>query len=217
LLSREQPQNAAELLDQIDLDDERSDIAGEAIATRAFAEACAGYGVRAAESMETAIALVTDVKGKMMLSCATGVLAINEEPERRDRSLKELATAVEQTGCFDAFVCAMRASPKLLDAARTHNSLNRILKIAAMRSGDPALAAAAGTHRNPKPNDKALSARELEVLQLAAEGFRNDDIGERLFISPKTVKTHLQNIYAKLDAGSRTEAAMKAKALGLLR
>jgi ATP/maltotriose-dependent transcriptional regulator MalT len=55
------------------------------------------------------------------------------------------------------------------------------------------------------------------VLQLVAEGFRNDDIGRRLFISPGTVKTHLQNIYEKLDVKSRTQAVTKANEEGLLR
>jgi LuxR family maltose regulon positive regulatory protein len=67
-----------------------------------------------------------------------------------------------------------------------------------------------------KVAEKPLSERELEVLQMAGEGFHNDEIGHRLFISPKTVKTHLQNIYAKLNVSSRTEAAMKAKEMGLL-
>jgi DNA-binding NarL/FixJ family response regulator len=62
-----------------------------------------------------------------------------------------------------------------------------------------------------------LSKREREVLQLASEGFHNDEIGRRLFISPKTVKTHLQNIYEKLHVTSRTEAATKAREAGLLR
>jgi DNA-binding NarL/FixJ family response regulator len=62
----------------------------------------------------------------------------------------------------------------------------------------------------------ALSDREREVLRLAAQGFHNVEIGRRLFISPKTVNTHLQNIYEKLSVSSRTEAAIKAKEQGLL-
>ncbi len=61
-----------------------------------------------------------------------------------------------------------------------------------------------------------LSDRELEVLRFIAAGLSNKKITEQLFISMSTVKTHLRNIYGKLDVHSRTEAIAKAKELGLL-
>jgi LuxR family maltose regulon positive regulatory protein len=61
-----------------------------------------------------------------------------------------------------------------------------------------------------------LSDRELEVLELVAQGLTNREIGERLYISPHTVKVHTYNIYGKLGAHNRTEASAKARALGIL-
>jgi two-component system, NarL family, response regulator LiaR len=55
-----------------------------------------------------------------------------------------------------------------------------------------------------------LSKRELEVLQLVAEGLSNLEIGERLFISDKTVKSHVSNILGKLHLADRTQAAVFA-------
>jgi LuxR family maltose regulon positive regulatory protein len=92
-----------------------------------------------------------------------------------------------------------------------------VIRVAARRSGDATLASAIGDSSLITPTRRPLSSRELEVLQLASQGFRNDQIGLRLFISPMTVKTHLHNIYEKLEVGSRTEAAIKAKDAGLLR
>jgi LuxR family maltose regulon positive regulatory protein len=61
-----------------------------------------------------------------------------------------------------------------------------------------------------------LSARELEVLRLIAEGLSNREIATHLVISLSTVKGHTTNIYGKLDVNSRTQAAAKARALGIL-
>jgi LuxR family maltose regulon positive regulatory protein len=61
-----------------------------------------------------------------------------------------------------------------------------------------------------------LSERELEVLQLIAEGLNNPEIAARLFLSVHTVKTHIRNIYGKLNVHNRTQAIAQAKAFGLL-
>ena len=62
----------------------------------------------------------------------------------------------------------------------------------------------------PEPMDTdQLSARELEILALVAEGFPNKEVAARLFISNATVRTHLMHIYEKLHVRCRTEAAAK--------
>jgi DNA-binding NarL/FixJ family response regulator len=61
-----------------------------------------------------------------------------------------------------------------------------------------------------------LSQRELEVLELVADGSTNRDAAARLFISEATVKTHLLNIYAKLGVGDRAAAVAEAFRRGLL-
>jgi LuxR family maltose regulon positive regulatory protein len=61
-----------------------------------------------------------------------------------------------------------------------------------------------------------LSERELEVLQLIAEGLTNPEIASRLFLSLHTVKTHARNIYGKLGVHNRTQAVTRARALGVL-
>jgi NarL family two-component system response regulator LiaR len=53
-----------------------------------------------------------------------------------------------------------------------------------------------------------LTERELEVLKLAAVGLSNREIASRLVVSPRTVQSHLANIFGKLNVGSRTEAVM---------
>ena len=61
-----------------------------------------------------------------------------------------------------------------------------------------------------------LSKRELEVLQLMAEGFSNVEIATHLFVSLNTIKTHASNVFFKLDVSRRTQAIEKAKRLRLI-
>ncbi|MVX62674.1 hypothetical protein GKZ28_03005 [Clostridium chromiireducens] len=66
-------------------------------------------------------------------------------------------------------------------------------------------------------NNDLLSIRELEVLEYLKEGLTNLEIADSLFVSVNTVKTHLLNIYTKLDVHSRTEALAKAADLNILK
>jgi LuxR family maltose regulon positive regulatory protein len=61
-----------------------------------------------------------------------------------------------------------------------------------------------------------LSEREIEVLELIAQGLSNREIAQKLFLSVSTVKVHTYNIYGKLGVHSRTQAVAKARALGVL-
>jgi LuxR family maltose regulon positive regulatory protein len=61
-----------------------------------------------------------------------------------------------------------------------------------------------------------LSEREIEVLQLIAAGLSNREIAQKLFIAVGTVKTHINNLYGKLEVHSRTQAIARARELRLL-
>ena len=61
-----------------------------------------------------------------------------------------------------------------------------------------------------------LSTREYEVLQLLAQGYSNAEIAERLFLSLSTIKTHVSNLFVKMDVKSRTQAIEKAKRLNII-
>jgi LuxR family maltose regulon positive regulatory protein len=66
------------------------------------------------------------------------------------------------------------------------------------------------------PLIEPLTERELEVLQLIADGLSNRQIAEKLVLAVTTVKKHASNIYGKLGVGSRTEVVDRARNLDLL-
>ncbi len=67
-----------------------------------------------------------------------------------------------------------------------------------------------------QPLVEPLSDRELEILQILASGASNREIAQQLFIAEGTVKNHVTNILGKLNVRDRTQAALKAKELGLI-
>ena len=66
-------------------------------------------------------------------------------------------------------------------------------------------------------NDKVLSSREVEILQLVSQGFSNKNIANQLWISEATVKSHLNRIFDKLGAVDRTSAVTTALKRGIMR
>jgi DNA-binding NarL/FixJ family response regulator len=64
--------------------------------------------------------------------------------------------------------------------------------------------------------DRVVTKREEEVLQLIADGCSTPEVAERLYISQKTVKNHLASIYQKLDARDRTQAVLQAVRMGIV-
>jgi len=92
------------------------------------------------------------------------------------------------------------AGPTLVDRTNGRSDLVRAI------AGDPP---------TRRPDTFGLSGREREVLALVAQGRTNREIGERLFISQKTVGVHVGNILAKLEVSGRVEAATVAIRLGL--
>lgn len=94
-----------------------------------------------------------------------------------------------------------------------------IAAIHAAAAGESALAPAVASRldASQRSADQRLTVREAEVLQLVAGGSTNREIGQALFLSEATVKSHLVHIFTKLGVGSRTAAVAKARELGAIR
>ena len=112
----------------------------------------------------------------------------------KDVSSSDLANAIRLTASGDSIL-----EPSI--AAKVLEEFSRVSTTAVVnRSGIL-----------PEP----LSDREIEVLKLVTQGLSNREIAAKLFISPGTAKTHIHNVCGKLGVQNRTEAAIRARELGL--
>ena len=99
---------------------------------------------------------------------------------------------------------------ELRDAIRQTAAGTRVL------APDVALQLAGSWTAEPASGESQLTARELQVLQWLAEGLTNASIADELDLSPRTVKTHVQNLLVKLDARDRTGAVAEGFRRGLI-
>ncbi len=114
------------------------------------------------------------------------------------------------------------AAGYLLKDASAERLLEAILVVASGQSFlQPAVAAkvvAEFSRLSTRPTDsvdKLLSERELEVLRLLARGASNKEIASALFLAEGTIKNHITSVFTKLGVTDRTQAALKARDLGL--
>ncbi|PXY33664.1 hypothetical protein BAY59_08300 [Prauserella coralliicola] len=127
-------------------------------------------------------------------------------------ALLGLAEARLATGAGrDAAVVPLRRAAELTEALGARPLHDAVTALA--RRARIGLPGEDGTGEQPR---FGLTARELDILRLVAEGLSNREIGERLFISPKTASVHVSNILGKLGVANRVEAAATAHRHGLL-
>jgi ATP/maltotriose-dependent transcriptional regulator MalT len=185
-------------------------VLAEFMATRALALACSRKGDEALDSADEARSLSATSETAVVSGLAIAIAALGngQTGGKEDPSTGGALLAVRQTGHFDAFVTAYRGCPALLDRAASPEILGSELVAIVTRANDiplatkvlPALAIPTAVRRH------LLTKRETEVLRLVAQGLRNKDIADRLFISEVTVKAHMRSIMRKLGARSRTHA-----------
>ncbi|NLX43316.1 MAG: response regulator transcription factor [Chloroflexi bacterium] len=152
-----------------------------------------------------------------------GIEATKGIKERAPRTAVLVFTAYD----YDEYVFAILqagAAGYLLKDSRGSELVNAVRRVYEGESVlHPAIArkvldrVALGAGQNGNPDVEMLTVRELEVLRLAAEGLSNRDIAEKLIVSPRTIQSHMANIFGKLQVGSRTEAVMVGLRRGWIR
>jgi DNA-binding CsgD family transcriptional regulator len=191
--------------------------AGEPVAALAVARALAAvdggapYTAAAAARLE---GLARSVLGEhaAALACleragtAFAALELPFEAARARMEWAALATTSDPSAAQTALTESLAAFERL-GAGRYADRTRRLLRELGVRPPAP---------RRSRPTGGALSARELEVARLVADRLTNAEIASRLVLSPRTVTTHLERIYARLGIGSRGELARYVVAAGLV-
>lgn len=130
---------------------------------------------------------------------------------------EEIFSAIQAGAC--GFLLKASPSEKLVDAILAVARGDSVLQpsvTARLLSEFNRLSNKESERRPPKPLPEALSGRELSVLGALADGLSNKEIAQRLGLAEGTVKNHMTNVLGKLGALDRTQAALRARELGLI-
>jgi DNA-binding CsgD family transcriptional regulator len=201
----------------------------------ARAEALWLAGRNDAVAAETGEALARAVRGRALwwsgeLACWRRRAGIEEDPPQLAAEPWARELAGDWKGAAERWLelgCPYEAALAQVDSGE-EEGLRTALEELRRLGAKPAAAfvarrlralGARGLPRGPRPTTRAnpagLTARELEVLGFVAEGLRNSEIADRLFVSVRTVDHHVSAILRKLDVRSRGEASAEAVQLGL--
>ena len=187
---------------------------GEYLATLALAHACSGEEEEALVLTSEAEAISETIEVKTLVPLTRAVLSLSNHGGRSDIAAEAMTLAIE-LGNVDGLVLAYRACPQLLATHSIDAALKKSLAAIMLNARDDALAKKCGfIATRPTRVNERLTARESEVVALIAQGLTNKQIGRVLFISEATVKVHVLHIFDKLGVRTRTEAAVRAAAIG---
>lgn len=135
-------------------------------------------------------------------------LTLQGKQAAAQRSLVQAVTLAEPGRLMRVFLDCGQAIVEPLQALAADQPTNAF--VASL------LQAFAQEEAEPNPLPDPLTEREQEVLGLIAAGLSNREIQERMVVSHNTVRTHIKNLYSKLDVSSRTQAVRKGQELGLI-
>jgi DNA-binding NarL/FixJ family response regulator len=178
----------------------------------------ANHAVHLARSPRQPLAIVRSLRhlGELHLSAGRidrALECLNESVTLADACAVPYEQALTRMSLADALFRSgnrQRATSLIRAVERTARELEAEPMLARVREHEARFA------QDTTGQEIGLTVRELEVLKIASQGLADPDIADQLSIARRTVNTHLTAIYRKLDVSNRTEAASRARQLGLI-
>jgi predicted ATPase/class 3 adenylate cyclase/DNA-binding CsgD family transcriptional regulator len=190
-----------------------------ALCTRARVAIAAGEPAQAERDAQDALACAAEVEAYLLipdiLECLAA-LAGKDDSHREATRLFAAAESIRQRiGAvrFKIYDADYQASVAALRDALGENDFDSAWAEGTALSTEEAIAYAQrgrGERKRPASGWGALTPTERDVVRLVSEGLANNDIATRLFVSPRTVQTHLTHVYAKLGLSSRVQLVQEA-------